>query len=154
MANYDDDEMVDAVPQRVRSTVQAVKKKGRGFRERMDMDNKYGNTPFESLPHSGAGPLKSVEGYVIFVSNVHEEGQEEDLHEAFAEYGDIKNIFLNLDRRTGFVKGYALIEYATKEEALDAITNMNGREILTQPVYTTWAFSSGPARKTGRSTRR
>eukprot|EP00271_Cylindrocystis_brebissonii_P015436 TRINITY_DN38331_c0_g1_i1.p1 TRINITY_DN38331_c0_g1~~TRINITY_DN38331_c0_g1_i1.p1 ORF type:complete len:216 (-),score=58.53 TRINITY_DN38331_c0_g1_i1:824-1471(-) len=143
------------------AAVAARKEKGRGFRQAMDVDDRderYGKQ-FESLePGGGPGPQKSVEGWIVLVTGVHEEAQEDDLHELFAEYGEIKNLHLNLDRRTGFVKGYALIEYETKAEAEMAISSPV-KELLTQPITVSWAFSTGPrggpgARKQQQSRRR
>lgn len=88
----------------------------------------------------------------MFVTGIHEEAQEEDVSEAFADYGDVKNLYLNLDRQTGFVKGYALVEYASKKEAEEAISELDGKELLTQQIHVTWAFTQGPGgkRKGGR----
>ncbi|KVH99887.1 RNA-binding protein Y14A-like [Cynara cardunculus var. scolymus] len=125
------------------------KTKGRGFREETDAErNNRMSGRFDSLDSDGGpGPERSIEGWIILVTGVHEEAQEDDLQNAFGEYGEIKNLHLNLDRRTGFVKGYALIEYENFEEAEKAIAAMDGGELLTQTVNVDWAFSKGPFRR-------
>lgn len=54
--------------------------------------------------------------------------------------GDVKNIHVNLDRRSGYVKGYAMVEFEDKTAAQEAIDEVNGQEILGQVVSVDWAF--------------
>lgn len=91
----------------------------------------------DGVKHDGA---RSIEGWVIIVTNLHEETPEEDLHETFSEFGNIKDIHLILDRRTGFVKGYALIEYPEQDQAEAAIRASDRKNILGQQVRCGWAF--------------
>ena len=90
--------------------------------------------------------VQGAQGYVVLVTGVHEEAEDEDLFEAFAEYGDVSSIHLNPDRRTGDAKGYALLAFATREEAEEAIAEMNESELLGKQIKCAWAFSRGPIR--------
>merc|ERR1719375_3062400 len=137
-ADYDEDEPMEKTGRRT---------KGRGA----DDDDRYAGKAgqFETLATDGdEGPARSIEGWVVIVSGVHEEAQEDDVFEAFAEFGDIKNLHLNLDRRTGFVKGYSFIEYESKKEADGAIKGMDGQVLLDQKLAVSWAFTKpGGARR-------
>lgn len=92
--------------------------KGRGSEKRNAPEDEI----YDSLEDSqGRGPMKyiftkitsfliyiPIEGWIIIVSGIHEEAQEEDLQDKFADYGAIKALHANMDKKTGFLKVFFL----------------------------------------------
>eukprot|EP01084_Bolivina_argentea_P090011 162260_1 len=121
-----------------------MEKRGRGHDVGLDQDDADRGGVYDRYGEEEGGcngnHAKSVEGWVIFIRGVHEEAQEDDILDSFSEYGHVSNIAVNLDRRTGFVKGYALVEYHEEDEAAKAISEMDGQDLLGQTISVDWAF--------------
>ncbi|TDL24003.1 RNA-binding domain-containing protein [Rickenella mellea] len=140
-----------------------VRKRGRGFQNSAGGNDATSTAEptYDRVESTVSGmetkAARSVEGWIVLVTNVHEEATEEDVTEKFADYGEIKNLHLNLDRRTGYVKGYALVEYETLSEAQAAIDGASGTPLLEQELMCDFAFvrppPSGPRQGRGRGGR-
>jgi cold-inducible RNA-binding protein len=65
----------------------------------------------------------------IFVAKLPPDYDETDIATLFITYGDISTINLVTDRETGRSKGYAFIEMPNDEEALNAISHLDQKQI-------------------------
>jgi RNA-binding protein 8A len=92
-------------------------------------------------------PYKSVEGYIVFANNLNEDVNEENIDDLFSEYGNVKNIQMNLNRKTGKMNGYCFVEYENLEEAEEAIKNLNNTKFLNKIINVDFAFKPPPTKK-------
>ena len=65
----------------------------------------------------------------IYVGNLSYTTTEDDLREAFAQYGKVSGVNIVKDRETGRPRGFAFVEMGDGKEATAAIKELNLREI-------------------------
>ncbi len=64
----------------------------------------------------------------IYVGNLSYQVTQEDLKEAFGEYGTVNRVQLPTDRETGRVRGFAFVEMSNDDEEAAAIEALDGAE--------------------------
>jgi RNA recognition motif-containing protein len=64
----------------------------------------------------------------IYVGNLSYDVTEEDLNHVFADYGQVKRVYLPADRETGRMRGFGFVEMSNEAEEEKAIETLDGAE--------------------------
>ncbi len=70
----------------------------------------------------------------LYVGNLPHDTTAETLRAVFAEFGEVANVQLVIDRYSGRPRGFAFVTMATPEQATRAAAKMNGVAIDGRPV--------------------
>lgn len=65
----------------------------------------------------------------IFVGNLSYQTTQDELHAAFAQYGNVERVNIVTDRDTGQPRGFAFVEMSDSGAAQNAISQLNGAEM-------------------------
>ncbi len=65
----------------------------------------------------------------IFVGNLSFQTTQDEVHAAFAQYGNVDRVNIVTDRDTGQPRGFAFVEMPDQQEAETAIQQLNGAEM-------------------------
>jgi hypothetical protein len=65
----------------------------------------------------------------VFVGNLDFNTTKDEVQSLFSQIGEIKDVFLPMDRESGRPRGFAFVEFANDEDAAKAIEKFNGHEL-------------------------
>jgi cold-inducible RNA-binding protein len=65
----------------------------------------------------------------LFVGNLSFNTTENDLQDAFAQFGSVAEVNIMMDRMTNRPRGFAFVTMSTPEEAKNAIEGLNGKQL-------------------------
>jgi len=83
----------------------------------------------------------------VRVTNLSENTREDDLRDLFRGYGPISRCYLATDRETGQARGFAFISFHRREDAQNAIDQVNGHGYDHLILQVDWAEDRKPAGK-------
>src|SRR5689334_22715749 len=68
-------------------------------------------------------------GNKLYVGNLSYNIRDDELHQAFSQYGSVTSAKVMMDRETGRSKGFGFVEMGSDPEAQAAINGMNGQPL-------------------------
>jgi RNA recognition motif-containing protein len=65
----------------------------------------------------------------VFVGNLDFNTSRDEVQSLFSEVGEIRDVYLPMDRDTGRPRGFAFVEFESEHDAAEAIERFNGHEL-------------------------
>ena len=85
----------------------------------------------------------------VYVGNISFKAKEEDIRELFAGSGTVESVKIITDAHTGNPKGFGFVEMATEEDAMKAITDLNGTTFMDRTISVAEAKPQQPRENRG-----
>lgn len=129
--------------EQLRSNV--LSRKGRGFTSETDHRPKTTATSL-AAPETDAAIFatkniqRSVEGWVLFVTGLHEESDEDTLYDLVADYAKVRSVKRPINTRTGLSKDYGFVLCEDFDGAMRAVAALNGRRFQERTLGCAFAF--------------
>ncbi len=80
----------------------------------------------------------------IFVGNLSFDAKESDVLKAFSSFGAVNSVAIVMDKNGRKSRGFGFVDMPNEKQALEAIANLQGKEILGRPVNVMEALSKEP----------
>ncbi|KAF3440611.1 hypothetical protein FNV43_RR18895 [Rhamnella rubrinervis] len=110
-----------------------------------ESENKdYGGSNMQKLTEAEASQISPVETKKLFLTGLSFYTSEKTLRAAFESFGELVEVKIIMDKISKRSKGYAFIEYTTKEAASAALKEMNGKIINGWMIVVDVAKTSPP----------
>ena len=93
-------------------------------------------------------------GKKLYVGNLNFEIDDQELEEAFSQYGEIVSAVIIKDRVSGRSKGFGFVEFAEEDSAQNAKQAMNGKELKGRAIKVDEAREQRSSRNDGFGHRR
>jgi len=79
--------------------------------------------------------LNKYQGVNLYIKNLDDSIDDEKLRQEFSPYGTITSAKVMRDEKTNVSKGFGFVCFSSPDEATKAVSEMNGRMLLSKPIY-------------------
>ena len=86
----------------------------------------------------------------IYVGNLSHQATEDDLRKAFEAFGQVESANIIKDKFSGESRGFGFVQMPSKQQAQEAIEQMNGTDLMGRAVNVNEARPRPAGRQSGR----